>query len=128
MQSVCGREDVEEAARWVRGNIDVLRSELAPGHDLGKEKKDSESGSNPPQSFESLRVRCRKTLPRQLNRSAAGQQNYCIEKQDRGQMYGDPTITGFAEQEGARQRHEEHQDRDYRQSDGGVIASSRRRD
>jgi hypothetical protein len=127
MRRVRGREDIEEATRRIRSNIEAHRHELAPRNDLADKKSHAKRRRCAPHRLETTQIIQREAATGQVDREAARQKHDGVDPDDRREAEVDPVFSGLAHEEGGGQRHEEHADRDHAEQERGLPFLARLR-
>src|SRR5271156_1984874 len=112
MQPVRGSEDVEKAAGRIRRQKKPRRCKLPPGDYLADQKENSEDGGDAPPVAETGLVMLQEAATRVRQRKTAGDKDSGVQPEDGGDAEINPGAVGhaLADNVGADERHEEHQD------------------
>src|SRR6266487_5505246 len=126
MDGVRARENVEETARLVAGNVYALRYELTPGNHLSGNKKEAQARGNQPELSKTSQVCNGETAPRRFERQAAPEKNASVQPKNARKVHGHPHVAAAPQNdEGAAEGHEEHQDGHESDRNSCGVASRR---
>ena len=122
VQPVRRRENVKKAAARIGIQINAGARELPPGDQLSDEEENAERGGHVPPVPEIRNIVAQKIAARTAEREAADHQDRGVQPQDFGNCESAPIrARAFANDVGADERHEEHQNAAERHGHAGNV-------
>src|SRR5277367_3678634 len=127
VQAVRGSENIEKAAGRVGCEKNARGCELAPGDYLADKKENSENRGDAPPVAKACVVVSEKARAGASERETAGDENCRIEPKNSRHIERHPCAVGhvLADDVGADQRHEKHQDATERDRHSGDVGALR---